>query len=306
MKRDTHAAGGEEASRFVRIELSWPRKNLVLTPRQLPDGRWEMQPSPEHRRLHPLVNLQRHPDRWEGDASLVVSGDRTDALHTLTRGLSQAIRLAYLDVPRIEVDDKEAAFKGDATFAYSTWLSVLRAHLEVVLPLVRRDGIVLIHVGDTEEPYARLVADELFGRENRVATIVWQRAYGPRNMRGMKEFTATHDCVLAYAINKTTLPPVGLRRAPSGFGNDDGDPRGPWKAEHKGAHSRREKSDFNTYVPPYRWRLLKGRLPNGLWRLNPVTGVVWGEPTADFAEVDHRFRGSGSRISVKWIALIGA
>jgi len=95
----------------------------------------------------------------------------------------------------------------------------------------------------------------------------------------MREFTATHDCVLAYAVNKTALPPVGLRTAPSGFGNRDDDPRGPWKAEHKGAHSRRAKSDFDTYVPPYRWRIVEGCLPKGLWRLNPVTGVVWGEPT---------------------------
>ena len=279
MKGAAPAAAGESASQFARIELLWPRKDLALMPCQLSDGRWEMKPSLDHRRLHPLVNLHRYPDRWEGDASLVVSGDRTDALHTLRRGLAQAIRLAYLDVPRIEVDDQAAAFKGDATFVYSTWLSVLRAHLEAVLPLMRRDGVVLVHVGDTEEPYARLVADELFGRESRVATIVWQRAYGPRNMRGMKEFTATHDCVLAYAVNKTALSPVGLRTAQSGFDNSDGDPRGSWKAEHKGAHSRREKSDFNTYVPPYHWRIVEGCLPNGLWRLNPVTGVIWGEPT---------------------------
>ena len=279
MKGEAPATAGEDASRFGRIELRWPRKDLELTPRQLSDGRWEMQSSPAHRRLYPLVNLRRYPDRWEGDTSLVVSGDRTDALHTLTRGLAQAIRLVYLDVPRIEVDDKAAAFKGDATFVYSTWLSVLRAHLNAVRPLVRRDGVVLVHVGDTEEPYARLLADELLGRESRVATIVWQRGYGPRNMRGMREFTATHDCVLAYAVNKTALPPVGLRTAPSGFDNPDDDPRGLWKAEHKGAHSRRAKSDFDTYVPPYRWRLVEGCLPKGLWRLNPVTGVVWGEPT---------------------------
>ena len=245
MKGAAPAAADESASQFARIELLWPRKDLTLVPRQLSDGRWEMKPSLNHRRLHPLVNLHRYPDRWEGDASLVVSGDRTDALHTLKRGLVQAIRLVYLDVPRIEVDDQAAAFKGDATFAYSTWLSVLRAHLEAVLPLVRRDGVVLVHVGDTEEPYARLVADELFGRESRVATIVWQRAYGPRNMRGMKEFTATHDCVMAYAVNKTALPPVGLRRAPSGFDNPDADPRGSWKADTK-ARTRDERRAIST------------------------------------------------------------
>lgn len=271
-------ASAGTSSQNRRIELLWPRKDRALLPRQMVDGQWVLEHSPGHRRLHPLVNIQRYPERWSGEASLVVSGDRTDALRTLSRGLPQAIRLAYLDVPRIEVDDQSAAFKGDPVFAYSTWLSVLRVHLQAVLPLVRRDGVVLVHVGDAEEPYARLVADELFGRESRVATIVWQRAYAPRNMRGMKEFTATHDCVLVYALDKASLPAVGLRIVPSGFDNPDGDPRGAWKAEHKGAHSRRERSDFDTYVPPYRWRIVNGRLPNGLWRLNSLTGVIWGVP----------------------------
>src|SRR5262249_30090743 len=195
------------------------------------------------------------------------------------RGFPQAVRLAYLDVPRIEVDDQTTAFRGDPIYAYSTWLSVLRAHLLAIEPLVSRNGVVVIHTGDIEEPYARLVAEEIFARENRVATIVWQRGYGPRNMKGMKEFTATHDCLLVYAVDKNTLPPVGLRSAPAGFSNPDDDPRGPWKAEHKGAHSRRAKSDFNTYVPPYRWRIVEGTLPSGLWRLNPLTGVIWGTAT---------------------------
>jgi len=288
-------------SGFGRVELVWPGKDVRCEPRQLLDGQWVLGPTKESRNLRPLVNLRYYPESSREETSLVVSGDRMDSLRTLSRGFAQGIRLAYLDMPRIEVDDKNAAFKGDATFAYSTWLSVLQAHVEAVEPLIRRDGVMIIHTGDVEEPYARLVADGHFGRENRVATIVWQRGYGPRNMKGMKEFTATHDCLLVYCLGKSALPDVGLRTVPEGFSNSDEDPRGEWKSEHKGAHSRREKSDFSTYVPPYRWRIIKGRLPSGLWRLNPLTGVIWGVPkeVGDFPLTIEATDSSGNSVQAK-------
>ena len=138
--------------------------------------------------------------------------------------------------------------------------------------------MIVLHAGDNEEAYARILANELF-RGQHIGTVVWQRAYAPRNMPGMKDFTATHDCLIVYAKDKAAIPAVGLRRPPEGHSNQDNDPRGPWKAEHKGAKTRRENSDFNTFVPPYRWQITQGKLPDGLWRLSPLTGVIWGVPT---------------------------
>jgi hypothetical protein len=262
----------------TRIELVWPGKDAGLEPRQEDDGTWGLHEAGETQQLRALVELETYPSGWAGHTSLVVSGPRLEALRTLSRAYLRAAKLIYLDLPRIDVDDQDASFRGDPTKTYSTWFSVLRAHLHAAAPLLSREGVLIIHVGDSEEPYARLIAEEAFGRENRVATIVWQRAYAPRNMRGMKEFTATHDCLLVFASDKAALPRAGLQTDPEGYANPDGDPRGPWKAEHKGAHSRREKSDFDTYMPPYRWRLAAGRLPRGIWRISPLTGALWGVP----------------------------
>ena len=267
-------------SAFTRIELVWPGKDVSSSVRQDEDGRWYVDRQPGVRRLHPLVDLGTRGDRDEASLSLVVEGDRLAALSTLRRRYPRKVEFAYLDAPRIEIDDQKAAFRGDPTYAYSTWLTVLRAHIGALIPLMSRAGVVAMLTGDLEEPYARmLLADEL-GRENYIGTIVWQRSYGPRNMRGMKEFTATHDCIVLFATDKSAIPAVGLRvdAAEAGFANPDGDPRGPWRAAHKGARTKRAKSDFNTYVPPYRWRIADGRLPAGLWQLNPLTGVIWGKP----------------------------
>ena len=265
---------------FPRIELVWPGRDLPSWVRQDEDGRWHVDRQPGVRRLHPLVDLRTRGDRDEASLSLVVEGDRLAALGTLRRRYPRKVEFAYLDAPRIEIDDQAAAFRGDPTYAYSTWLTVLRAHMVALIPLMSRAGVVAMLTGDLEEPYARMLLSDELGRENYIGTVVWQRSYGPRNPRGMKEFTATHDCIVLFATDKSALPAVGLRldAAAAGFGNPDGDPRGPWKAAHKGARGKRAKSDFNTYVPPYRWRIVDGRLPAGLWRLNPLTGVIWGKP----------------------------
>jgi hypothetical protein len=264
-------------SAFRKIELVWPGKDKDFVPRQLEDGEWHLQPRPSSRIVRPLENF-KYPVGTNGVSSLVISGDRMDSLEALGRCLARRVKLAYLDMPRVEVDDKEAVFKGDPTLIYSTWMTVFKSHLESVEPLVTRDGVVIVHVGDNEEAMARLIADEVFGRTERVGTIVWQRSYSPRNPKHMRELTATHDCLLIYAKDKESLASVGLKGAPEGFNNPDGDPRGNWKAEHKGAHSYRAKSNFNTFLSPYRWRIAEGRLPKGLWRLNPLTGVIWGRP----------------------------
>lgn len=261
-----------------RIELVWPGKELARRPRQQTNGEWSFESDDGTRTLRSLKGLVFYPARDTHSASLVVAGDRIECLATLARGYAHQVKLAYFDTPRLRVDDKAAGFRSDNNRVVSTWLDVLRGHLEAALPLLRRDSAVVVHVGDLEEPYARLLCGELMGVENQIGTIAWQRSYAPRNMRNMREFTFTHDLLLVYALDRSFLPPVGMPEPPAGFANPDGDPRGDWKAEHKGAKSRREKSDFSTYQPPYRWTLVGGNLPKGLWRVSEQTGVVWGTP----------------------------
>lgn len=265
-------------SAFQRLELVWPGKDQVQTVRQRADGAWEALLGAADFEAQPLLDIANYPKEDELPSSLLVNGDRICALRSMRALIGRSVRMAYVDAPRIGVDDLAAAFRGDTNLVYSTWLSVLRTHLLAVEPLLARDGVVVIHVGENEAGAARLLADELF-RGQHVGTVVWQRSYAPRNMPGMRDFTATHDCLIIYAKQKDALPPVGLRRPPAGFTNPDDDPRGSWKAEHKGAASRRENSDFDTYVPPYRWEMIAGELPPGIWRVSPFTGVIWGVPT---------------------------
>jgi hypothetical protein len=263
-------------STFAKVEFVWPGKETAARVRQLEDGRWVVDADDGVARVRPLVEWETYPSGAKTGHSLLIQGDRLAALQTLGRS-GRFARMIYVDAPRIGIDDAAAAFKGDAQLVFSSWLSVMRLHLLGAHRVLRRDGVVVVHVGDTESGYAKLLLDEVF-RGQHVGTVVWQRSYGPRNMPGMREFTSTHDVLLIYARQKDALPPVGLRRLPVGYSNNDDDPRGAWRAEHKGAKARRDNSDFDTFVPPYRWRIVEGALPKGIWRLSPLTGVIWGEP----------------------------
>lgn len=262
----------------TRIELIWPGKHESARPIQREDGVWELIATESTKRRYPIVDLKTVGQTEGYKSNLLVTGDRIDALAALDCQYGRQVRLVYMDPPRIEVDDATAAFQGDSAARYSCWLSTFRAHVQAITPLLRRDGFIAIQVADAEAPYARLVADEILSRDNHVASIVWQRSYAPRNQKGMKEFTSTHECILVYAFEKAFADAVGLRQIPDDYANPDEDPRGPWQAQHKGARTRRETTDFNTFVAPYRWRLVEGNLPPGMWRVSPLTGVIWGTP----------------------------
>src|SRR5262249_25049114 len=75
-----------------------------------------------------------------------------------------------------------------------------------------------------------------------------------------------------------------IESRPTGLKNTDGDPRGYWKGGNKGA--RKPDYPYGTHVPPYRWRLVTGQFPPGVWRLNEQSGVIWAESLEAAGEFD--------------------
>jgi site-specific DNA-cytosine methylase len=263
-----------DASGKVRIGLDWPSRGCAV---RWSDSGWTTLTEPDtggSARGLPLLPSYEGKGDPLSDPWLVL-GDPCIALDAVRRQLGRQTKLVYLDLPRIKTN--AGAFDAaERESVLNTWLSVTRALLRRGIGLLADGGAIAVLCGIEETAYAKLLMDELAGNQNYLGTVAWQKGYSPRNMPNMRELSPIHDNILLYARRLESLAPLSLRIPAKGFKNSDNDPRGPWKAEQKGAN--KPDCDYSIHVCPYRWSIVGGELPPGIWRINPKTGVIWGQP----------------------------
>jgi hypothetical protein len=273
------AGGGTAAlnagpSRPSRIELDWPLRDEI--PVQDENGVWTTIPED-----HDASYLRSLDFREEigsvGSNSVVVAGELHESLWTLRKMVGGLACLAYADIPRIEGFDESRAFQGEPGRRWAVWLTLVETILSDVRRLLAPHGVLVCQVGDLEEPFARLLLLQLLGRENYIGTIVWNSHYSAKGGKETREIAATHESLICFSVDHEALRPVALSVIAEGFSNPDGDPRGPWEARQKDAGRDTAKIVYN--IPPYRWHLLSGTLPPGVWRVSPFSGVIWGVPS---------------------------
>ena len=136
-----------------------------------------------------LTNWKRHTTEGEQDVTdirrdengtirenLIIKGNNLIALHTLKQQFRGQIKLIYIDPPYNTGSD---SFGYNDSFNHSGWLTFMKNRLEVAREFLKDDGIILIHIDDQEMHYLKLVTDEIFGRDNFIATV-------PRKTRSRK------------------------------------------------------------------------------------------------------------------------
>lgn len=181
-----------------RLELSWSNKDMRLLSHGADRYEW-VQPTDwrvsEVRLLEEIGDFGEDPED-----NLVVHGDALHALTSLTStpGLAEAyvgkVKLCYIDPP---FNTGETFKDYDDAVEHSVWLTMLRDRLVQIRRLLTDDGSVWVHLDDAEQHRARSVLDEVFGAENFVATLVWQKADSPR--MDAKQFSFSHDYVHVYS-----------------------------------------------------------------------------------------------------------
>lgn len=117
----------------------------------------------------------------------------------------------------------------DSGHYHSNWLSMMYPRLFLARNLLRDDGVIFVSIDDNEVHNLRLLMNEVFGEENFVANIVWERSFSPVNLK--KHFSESHDYVLCYSKNLELAECKGLGRTDETDGrykNPDNDERGPW------------------------------------------------------------------------------
>ena len=222
-----------------------------------------------------LVNARRYDnsDR-EGyetssisdDDNLIIKGNNLIALHSLKKRYAGKVKLIYLDPPYNTTKD----FDYNDRFTHATWLTFMKSRLEIAWDLLAEDGTIWISIDDNESHYLKVLADTVFGRENFLNEVIWQRAFSPVNLK--KTFSRSHDYIQVYAKNNSSNKE--LNRLPRStdannrYKNPDNDSRGPWTS---GDLSVGPAVQANIYeittpsgrkvLPPdgYSWRLSKDR-----------------------------------------------
>lgn len=197
------------------VVLSWPYKDCILEGGQTKEDAkrnevfWNeiLAPDEINRLTEPkvLTNFRRYdsngesvPTEVSSQDNFIIKGNNLLVLESLKRKYKGQIRLIYIDPPFNTEND---SFSYNDSFTRSTWLTFMRNRLEVAKELLTTDGNIFIHIDINQSHYLKVLADEVFGKENFVEEIIW--AYGsPSGGRASTPKPVNiHDYILHYSRN---------------------------------------------------------------------------------------------------------
>ena len=198
----------------------------------------------------------------------LIFGDNLLALKALEAEFSGQVKCVFIDPP---YNTGSAFTHYDDGIEHSLWLSLMRDRLDLIERLLSDDGSLWITIDDNEAHYLKVLCDQVFGRSNFIANVVWQKAY-TSNQTAMH---LSHDHILVYAKDVTKFKIGKIPRTEEqkkSFSNHDNDPRGDWKAENLSAGKYYSAGQFpitgpkgEVFLPP------KGRY----WRCNQQQYEAW-------------------------------
>ena len=133
--------------------------------------------------------------------NVLVHGDNLEALKALLPFYAGQVKCIYIDPPY----NTGSAFEHyDDNLEHSTWLNMMYPRLKLLHDFMREDGSIWISIDDREGAYLRVICDEIFGRQNFVANVAWQRTYSKRN--DSKGIPAEVEHILVYSKHKDWTP----------------------------------------------------------------------------------------------------
>jgi adenine-specific DNA-methyltransferase len=200
--------------------------------------------------------------------NLLIFGDNLLALKALEAEFAGKVKCVYIDPP---YNTGSAFTHYDDGVEHSIWLSLMRDRLEILRRLLGSNGSIWISIDDNEMPYLRVLMDEVFGRANFIATVIWEKVYSPKS--SAKFLSENHDYVICYAKDSSQWQRNLLPRTEQqdkAYKNPDNDPRGPWKAGDFSARNYYSVGRYPITCPSGRvipgppqgmyWRMSKERL----------------------------------------------
>jgi len=217
-----------------RLALLRNRPSLTLDPRLFPSDFAD-------RLLGSFEDLDGMTD------GLLIHGENFHALGLLFEGHRSGIDCVYIDPPYNTGGD---GFLYRDDYRHSSWASAMRDRIARSYPLLdESDASFFCSIDDGEQALLRGILSNIFGGENFVANIVWQKKYAPAN--DATWLSDDHDFLLLFARNKPTWSPGRIpreERQDKAYANPDEDPRGKWRADNYKCNKTADERP-NLYYP---------------------------------------------------------
>jgi adenine-specific DNA-methyltransferase len=298
------ALGEEVIEGGERYRLDWAGKSDA----------YKVLQTPTTATLRPQRELSVNFDSAE---HVFIEGENLEVLKVLQKAYFGKVKLIYIDPPyntgsdsfvypdrfqetkeeylkRIDALDDDGSLMREGAFRknsrenghyHSNWLSMMLPRLYIARNLLREDGVIFVSCDDNEVHNLRCLMNEVFGEENFVATIIWEKADSPRD--SAKMFSTDHDYVLLYSKQSDWISNRLERTEESNsiYSNPDDDPRGPWlpgdpyanKPYSKGTYTIVGPTGRSFSPPPGRyWRISEEKL-----RELDRDGRVWWGPNGN-------------------------
>ena len=246
-----------------RYQFTWPdKKKSVL-----------LANAPINKTLRPCREESVDFDTTE---NLYIEGDNLEVLKLLQETYLGKIKMIYIDPPYNTGND----FVYEDDFAQSTdeylansgqfdedgnrlvrnldsngrfhsdWLNMLYPRLRLAKDLLTDTGVIFISIDENEVQNMRKICDEIFGEQNFISQLGWQKVYSPKNQA--RYFSNDYEFVLCYCRNKDVftlgmLPRTAAMNAR--YKNPDNDPRGDWKPGDCVGNGERKNGYYDVVSP---------------------------------------------------------
>ncbi len=209
------------------------------------------------------------------DGNLIIEGDNLKALKALLPTHAGKVKLVYIDPPYNTGNEgwvyndnlTQPQFKewigqtvgkeGEDATRHDKWCCMMYPRLVLLKELMREDGSIWISIDDNEVHHLKVLLDEIFGRENFIANIVWQKRTSPDMRLALSD---AHEHIVVYAKHASVVSFNKIPKSPqqrAQFKNLDSDPRGPWVS-----------SDYTA----------QGFRPNQMYKIKTPSGTVYEPP----------------------------
>ena len=249
--------------REERYQFTWPDKKKAIL----------LANSPINATLRPC---REESVDFDNTQNLYIEGDNLDVLKCLKETYLGKVKMIYIDPPYNTGND----FVYEDDFAKSTseylansgqydeqgnrlvtnsesngrfhtdWLNMIYPRLKVAWDLLTEDGVIFISIDDNEVENLRKVCDELFGEDNFVAQLVWERAFAPKN--DARFISNSHDYIVMYSKQIESFKIGRLPRtveADARYSNPDNDPRGVWQSDNLTVKTYSASCDYPITTP---------------------------------------------------------